>query len=64
MKDDDVEFGGVKADESDIGGEGDRHTQSCDLDLRTSNIQSIDLEQTQIQDTNLSAGSVEKKYLI
>ena len=34
MEDDDVEFGGVKADEGDVGRERDRHTERCDLDLK------------------------------
>ena len=34
MKDDDVEFGRVKADEGDIGREGNGHTERCDLDLK------------------------------
>ena len=39
MKDDDVEFRGVKADEGDVGREGDRHTERCDLDLKFSKCQ-------------------------
>ena len=34
VEDDDVEFWGVKADKGHIGREGDRHTESCDLDLK------------------------------
>ena len=45
MKDDDVEFGRVKADEGDIGREGDGHTERCDLDLK---IKSNDFDQTVI----------------
>ena len=33
VKDNDVEFGRVKADQSDVGGERDRHAESGDLDL-------------------------------
>ena len=45
MKDDDVEFGRVKADEGDIGREGDGHTERCDLDLK---IESKGFDQTDI----------------
>ena len=38
MKDDDVEFWGVKADEGDVGRERDRHTERCDLDLKKSSL--------------------------
>ena len=33
MKDNDVELGRVKADQSDVGGERDRHTEGGDLNL-------------------------------
>ena len=42
MKDDDIELWRVKADEGDIGREGDGHTERCDLDLK---VKSIGLDQ-------------------
>ena len=45
MKDDDIELWRVKAYEGDIGREGDRHTERCDLDLK---IKYKDFDQTDI----------------